>query len=268
MSVIIAGKELKGAMLMALIKCDTKNCLNCGKEIIREQKHSHCWHLIKYCSHKCSHSYNYFNYRKVRRQRNQFLHSNPKTFCGWCGKEFLMHSRSSKYCSEKCRGHFRVYLCSEKTFLEGHTKTCNCCGKKFQAYRYDAETCSNDCTKKRSEKRRLRRLDAFYKMYVNGSKNRNIIFELSLDEFITIIKQPCHYCGDFSKRTYINDGVIMRCNGIDRVNNYEGYMIKNCVPCCSSCNFFKHSYSEKEFAENIIRCYSWAETFVKNKDMV
>lgn len=48
-------------------------------------------------------------------------------------------------------------------------------------------------------------------------------------------------------------------NGVDRVNNSDGYTIKNCVPCCAICNYAKRDLSETEFV-------AWARRLVAHQD--
>lgn len=45
-------------------------------------------------------------------------------------------------------------------------------------------------------------------------------------------------------------------NGIDRVDNSVGYVLSNCVPCCSTCNRMKGTMSSEEFKEKIKLIYS------------
>jgi hypothetical protein len=41
-------------------------------------------------------------------------------------------------------------------------------------------------------------------------------------------------------------------NGIDRINNKIAYIIKNCVSCCSVCNFMKRDISKDVFINKCI----------------
>jgi hypothetical protein len=81
-----------------------------------------------------------------------------------------------------------------------------------------------------------------YNAYRSGSKRRNIQFVITFDDYLKISSLPCTYCGLSFGR-----------NGIDRRDNLMGYTFENSVPCCSKCNFMKHSYAVEEFL-NHIRC--------------
>lgn len=77
-----------------------------------------------------------------------------------------------------------------------------------------------------------------YRDYKYSSRVRNLVFELTEDEFINLKKQPCKYCGEYYK-DFIN--------GIDRVDNNEGYSRNNCIPCCRTCNIMKSNLTKEDF---------------------
>lgn len=69
--------------------------------------------------------------------------------------------------------------------------------------------------------------------YKRHAKIKNIDFELSENKFIFLTKSNCHYCG--CEPTQIKNlqdrfGEYIY-NGIDRVNQNEGYTVDNCVSC-------------------------------------
>ena len=88
--------------------------------------------------------------------------------------------------------------------------------------------------------------------YRNNAKKRGYIFELTKDQFRYLTKKNCHYCNskpkNFQKPTLGNNGGYLY-SGIDRVDNSKGYLLSNCVPCCSTCNVSKNSMSIGEFEE-------------------
>lgn len=67
-----------------------------------------------------------------------------------------------------------------------------------------------------------------YISYKSSANRRGINFDITQEEFNSFNNNNCHYCNDM-----IN-GI-----GIDRLNNNIGYIIENCVPCCSYCNKMK-----------------------------
>jgi len=64
-------------------------------------------------------------------------------------------------------------------------------------------------------------------------------FDISFEDFVLIVKQPCAYCKAISPER--------RCHGLDRVDNREGYTYGNVVPCCCICNLAKNGLPLSEF---------------------
>lgn len=83
-------------------------------------------------------------------------------------------------------------------------------------------------------KRYRRTLRGRFFTYKKSAKDRGLIFGFTLDEFVKIIKKPCHYCG--------GEGY-----GIDRLDSSIGYLKGNVVSCCSMCNRMKWAYTEEDF---------------------
>lgn len=78
-----------------------------------------------------------------------------------------------------------------------------------------------------------------YSQYKYHSRRRNILFNLSFDEFRNFWNKPCYYCnGDISTV------------GLDRINSDIGYVIENCVSCCNICNYAKLKLTDKEYIEH------------------
>lgn len=89
-----------------------------------------------------------------------------------------------------------------------------------------------------------------------GRSRQPVEWALTLDEYVTLVTGECFYCGaPPSQRPHgINMGALKR-NGIDRVNNDEGYTLGNCVSCCAPCNREKRAQSQRVFIENTRRRY-------------
>jgi hypothetical protein len=88
--------------------------------------------------------------------------------------------------------------------------------------------------------------------YKNGATHRGYEYTLSEQDFINITTQPCFYCGappslrTTPQHNYEEKDVFIH-SGIDRVNNKIGYIVSNCVPCCSTCNRAKRAMTREEF---------------------
>lgn len=77
---------------------------------------------------------------------------------------------------------------------------------------------------------------------------RNYGWNLTKEEVKILTSSPCFYCGTLPYQVQVNEfnGNYIY-NGIDRVNNFKGYTVKNSVPCCGKCNRAKSDYSLDEF---------------------
>ncbi len=64
-----------------------------------------------------------------------------------------------------------------------------------------------------------------------AATKRKIAFDISLEDFLVLIKLPCFYCS----------GALPEAGGgLDRIDNEKGYMLGNVVPCCTRCNTMRN----------------------------
>lgn len=77
-------------------------------------------------------------------------------------------------------------------------------------------------------------------IYKRSAKKRDLLFKLTLDEFVQYFGKKCSFCGT------VNDK-----NGIDRIDSLKGYFIENVQPSCFPCNLMKRTFTNKEFVEKI-----------------
>lgn len=89
---------------------------------------------------------------------------------------------------------------------------------------------------------------SLYGTYRRNARKRNLSFELTLEEFIKIIKEDCVYCGEpghqWFKKSEAKEGIFY--SGIDREDNQKGYTSENSVPCCKFCNKAKSTLTREE----------------------
>ena len=90
--------------------------------------------------------------------------------------------------------------------------------------------------------------------YKRSAEKKGVRFELSNEEFDTLIKEDCEYC----KRS------PDKCFGIDRVVPSLGYVLGNVVSCCWDCNLDKH----EEDVETMMRRNERIVIRVDNGDLV
>ena len=104
-------------------------------------------------------------------------------------------------------------------------------------------------TEKPDEARALvvkRRNDMYIRLdiYIRSAEEKGFVYLLSDDQFFSMVKTECFYCGEFGRNTI---------NGIDRMDDDRGYFKENCVPCCKDCNESKGSLHIKEFVAQCAR---------------
>lgn len=133
---------------------------------------------------------------------------------------------------------------------------CDCGGEKLLPYTQVVHNNTRSCGCLRRESGCPCKLplgiaarNGLYSRYKSAAKERKLQFKLTIEEFTILTSTNCHYCdkkpsqmvkGKTSNGPYIH-------NGIDRKDNNIGYLIDNCVPCCKTCNFAKHTQTLDEF---------------------
>ena len=86
--------------------------------------------------------------------------------------------------------------------------------------------------------------------YKADAKRRALTFEIDLKFATELFLLECYYCS-------FKSNII---NGIDRINNAEGYIKENCVSCCEHCNRIKLDYSVEEMWEHIEKMLNYRNT--------
>lgn len=97
-----------------------------------------------------------------------------------------------------------------------------------------------------------------FSVYKTTAKQTGRKFSLTPEKLLSLITDNCHYCGVVPTRVCkIKSHPNFLYNGIDRVNNYKGYVSRNVVTCCRTCNFAKGVMSYKEFTTYLNRVASY-----------
>lgn len=138
--------------------------------------------------------------------------------CLRCGSNFEYLSENKKYCSAKCANALRIINTKNK-YIES-LKQGIVFGRTINEH--------------------------FYLKYKKSAQKRGVEFMLSLTEFNLFMKYNCHYCN-----SEINTV------GIDRMNNDMGYVLENCVPCCTECNLMKRGMLYQSFINQCNRISEW-----------
>ena len=163
---------------------------------------------------------------------------------------------STEKTTKKC-----TICCIEKNANEfigqhGLTKTCKQCrdaNKKQDANR-DKE--------RRLELSRIREqtLRIKYNRGIKDARQRGIDFQLTIEQYESVIKNNCYYCGEVSiiENTQVEETLYKF--GIDRKDNSVGYVFDNCVSCCIICNHMKLSLSVFVFLRRVEHIVKYFDT--------
>lgn len=121
----------------------------------------------------------------------------------------------------------------------GHTKSCGCLNKEQSRLMGKGSFLGEGVALKRR----------IFQKYKKSAEYRNISFDLKFEPFISLVFNPCFYCGDslksVSKRPEVNQELAY--TGLDRIDSKKGYEINNVVPCCCDCNVLKMESTKEDF---------------------
>ncbi len=95
------------------------------------------------------------------------------------------------------------------------------------------------------------------RIYKRHALERNLVFELTFEQFVKLCESNCTYCGSIPSTIMktVNENWIY--NGIDRKDNTFGYTELNSLPCCRICNRAKNNLPYKEFTTYLDRIASY-----------
>lgn len=170
-------------------------------------------------------------------------------------KEIVPSNQQGKHVSLNCLCHFCGNM---KLISAGKIKKRNSCG----CMRNDSSVWKNAGGPKKMPWQLSSGEAAKNKLeyqYVRGAKKRNIIYELTSEEFESIVTGNCEYCGRKLTQTAKGQGKTsgdFKYTGIDRVNSEVGYVKNNCVSCCWECNDMKKDRTVDEFLTHVERIYN------------
>lgn len=157
----------------------------------------------------------------------------------------------------KTFGHLKVLKFHRYSSYSHKYWVCQCiCGKQIYA-RQDhlkrGERLSCGCKterhpnrKKRERNPERRKAIRTFNNYKSRSKKLKISFSLTKEQFVSVIEQPCFYCGE-SELVHT----------IDRVDSKRGYVEDNVVPACLMCNVAKNKYSQDVFLAWVRKIYEF-----------
>ncbi len=91
-------------------------------------------------------------------------------------------------------------------------------------------------------------------MKANATR-RELPWELTEEETVTLMGKPCHYCGALPSNVSESRNGSIQYSGIDRLDSSKGYIASNVVSCCYVCNNAKRTMSVDEFLAWVSRVY-------------
>lgn len=103
-------------------------------------------------------------------------------------------------------------------------------------------------------------LNHLWRIYTGGAKSRNIEWKLSVSDFLNLVKKDCYYCGANPVQRSVtvhnkSKKFETAVNGIDRIDSKKPYVLENCVPCCTKCNYMKQDMPQEDFINHIKNIY-------------
>ena len=85
-------------------------------------------------------------------------------------------------------------------------------------------------------------INAYYKIYQDDALNKNLPFEITLEQYLELVKNSCFYCNTIQEKGF---------NGMDKKICTNGYILNNVVSCCEMCNFMKGTLTPEIFFKRI-----------------
>jgi len=217
----------------------SKENIYCGKhqlclfeDEVKIENKKVCFNFIRGCRAKLETDYNFSRCEKCLEKDRE---KDKKRKAVVIEKNAMLESPvlESKFCTSCCKELSIDQFIGELNDII--TKTCkNCreCNKRQDAKR-DKEH-RNEIVRNNMHPQ--------YTTYKKGARERNLHFSISYEEYETIVKNPCYYCGMTQERGF---------NGIDRINSSNGYILTNCVSCCQMCNYMKGTLGFNVFIKRI-----------------
>jgi hypothetical protein len=135
------------------------------------------------------------------------------------------------------------HITTGRNMTRGGTKSCGC---------YHIEV----VTRLKQKDYEIASFNRILSGYKQNARKRNLAFTLSNDEFKKLILLDCSYCGRLPSQQCtksVNGNIVY--NGIDRIDNTQGYIQGNVKTCCIQCNYAKSDYTEDEFNAHIEAVY-------------
>ncbi len=176
------------------------------------------------------------------------LFNNKTKSCG-CHKKKALSNKLTKYKVGSKLGLITLIkeLGKDINGKRRFTIKCECGTSKNISIHYGIKSCG--CLKRRSKDPD----QTEFNRYKYSCLKRNILFQLTKEQFSEFIHKNCYYCNAIPSMK-MHAGKLNK-NGIDRIDSYQGYLLTNCISCCAKCNFAKRQLSIDDFFKLIKTIY-------------
>jgi hypothetical protein len=181
------------------------------------------------------------------------LRSGNTQSCGCLQKEAI-HNAKFHDLTGGIFGKLTVIAPAPTHPMYGTMWLCRCsCGKDFVGRAGSLKTGqirSCGCLRRKLSPEQAQ-MNRAYRSFIGNAKTRNILIEITQEDWKSLVLKPCYYC----RKEYSHAYDTFRCNGIDRKDSNTAYSKENCVPCCKFCNDAKGKLTEREFLDLVKRVY-------------
>lgn len=188
------------------------------------------------------------NYPKIRKKRTKIENCVGNTYNFLTVIQVIQKPVKSLFLCRCVCGNEKTHIASD--VINGNAKSCGC--KRKELFKKGLKLAYEKNFPNPVENK-------IYSSYKSQAKNIKRDFLITLEEFIKLVNENCHYCGEtpLKLRHIANKLKEKPLNGIDRVDNSIGYLIDNCVPCCTTCNFMKKMLTKEDFLNQINKIYKF-----------
>lgn len=165
--------------------------------------------------------------------------------------------------TENYRHKYSMWVCRCECGREKVLRACNLTNGISRSCR--------SCAPKRSGFKNLKAqkpdaaFNSVFAIYRWQAKKADRDFLLTREEFKILTQQPCFYCGDPPsniKKSHAGNYFVY--NGVDRVENSQGYRMDNVVPCCHTCNAMKQEFAQGILFEKVAKIYKRHRTMLED----
>ena len=146
--------------------------------------------------------------------------------CKKCGSTKTL---SEYFKQGKRQGDLRSYACKKCTYERQRETNLRTGYKQDRTYTKTPEYRAKMREKSRTP---LGRLNS----YLGSAKDRELVWSLTKDQFMSFWQKPCNYCGD-----------PILTIGLDRIDSDLGYTMDNVCPCCTPCNMAKMNMTVEQY---------------------